>query len=134
MAAQKGISFLLKLGAAGVGGTLAAMRATSYKLGIEMVEITNKDSASFRTLLEGAGTKSLSISVSGLASTDATFETFKGLAQAASLNTYQLVEPDGDTIEASFLITNFEASGEYNKEFTFTATLESSGTLTFSNT
>jgi predicted secreted protein len=133
MAAQKGISFLLKLGAAGVGGTLAAMRSTSYKLGVEMVEITNKDSASFRTLLEGAGTKSLSINVAGLATTDATYETFKGLAQAAALNTFQLLEPDGDTIEASFLITNFEASGDFNKEFTFTATLESSGTITFSN-
>jgi predicted secreted protein len=134
MTAQKGILFLLKLGASGAGGTLAMMRATSYKLGVEMVDITNKDSGGFRTLLEGAGTKSLTIDVSGLACTDSTFETFKGLAQAGSLNTFQLVEPDGDTIEASFLITNFSASGDYNKEFTFTATLESSGTIAFSNT
>ncbi|CAN5263350.1 hypothetical protein BH10PLA2_BH10PLA2_00660 [soil metagenome] len=133
MAAQKGISFLLKLGASGVGGTLAGMRATSYKLGIEMVDITNKDSAGFRTLLEGAGVKSLTVNASGLASTDTTYETFKGLAQAATLNIFQLVEPDGDTIEASFLITNFEASGDYNKEFTFTCTLESSGALTYNN-
>ena len=134
MAAQKGISFLLKLGASGSGGTLAAMRATSYSYGVELVDITNKDSASFRTILEGAGTKSLSINVSGLACTDATFESFKTLAQAAALNTFQIYEPDGDTIEASFLITKFEASGDHNKEMTFTATLESSGTITFSNT
>ncbi len=39
---------------------------------------------------------------------------------------------NGDTIEGLFQITNFELSGEYNGEQTFTCTLESSGAWTFS--
>lgn len=131
MAAQKGRLYLLKLGADGSGGTVAGVRTSSAQIGNEAVDITNKDSAGWRTLLEGAGTQSVDISVEGVSTDGATYETLKGYAQAGSLNAMQLLGPDNDAISGSFMITSFQESGAHNAEITFTATLQSSGTITF---
>lgn len=129
MSAQKGRLFLLKIGGTAIGG----LRATSMTINNEAVDITNKDSAGWRTLLEGAGVQSVDISVSGIAETQATFEMFKGYAQAGTINAYTLTAEDGDSISGNFLITSFEEAGDYNAGQTFTASLQSSGTVTFSN-
>jgi TP901-1 family phage major tail protein len=131
MAAQKGRLYLLKLGADGSGGTVAGVRTASAQIGNEAVEITNKDSAGWRTLLEGAGTQSVDISIDGVATDGSTYETLKGYAQAGSLNAMQLIGPDNDALSGSFLITSFQEAGAHNGEITFTASLQSSGTITF---
>ncbi len=131
MAAQKGRTFLLKLGTAGAGGTVAGVRTTGATINNEAVDITNKDSAGWRTLLEGAGTQSVDISVDGIASDGSTYETLKGYAQAGSINGMQLVGDDTDAISGSFLITSFAETGAHNGELTFSASLVSSGTVTF---
>lgn len=131
MAAQKGRLFLLKLGASGAGGTIGGSRNLSAQIGNEAVDITNKDSSGFRTLLEGAGTQTLDLTFDGIASDDSVYETFKGYAQAGSINAMQVIGPDNDALSASFLITSFQESGAYNGEITFTASLQSSGTITF---
>jgi predicted secreted protein len=61
----------------------------------------------------------------------ASVETFQGYAFAGSINAMAMGWADSDTLEASFLITKFEITGEHNGEQYFTATLESSGTYTF---
>ncbi len=130
MAAQKGRLFLLKLGASGAGGTIGGSRNLSAQIGNEAVDITNKDSAGFRTLLEGAGTQTLDVSFDGVATDDSVYETFKGYAQAGSINAMQIIGPDNDALSASFLITSFTEAGAHNGEITFTASLQSSGTIT----
>ena len=62
MAAQKGNLFLLKLGVAGAGGTLAGMRTTNLSINNTPVDVTTKDSSQKRTLLAGAGVQSMVIS------------------------------------------------------------------------
>jgi len=131
MAQQKGRLFLLKLGSDGLGGTLAGLRENSFTINNEPVDVTNKDSGGWRTLLEGAGTQSVSISANGVASDSATYETLKGYAQANSINGYQLIGPDNDALSGSFQITSLQESGAHNDAITFSITLESSGTISF---
>jgi TP901-1 family phage major tail protein len=134
MTAQKGSALLLKVGAvAGSPVTVAGSRNNSIKLANEMVDVTNKDSAGYRTLLQGAGTQSISLSIDGTAVNDAAFSTLQNNAFNNTISTYSVFFDNGDTLEGSFQITSFEVAGAYNKEQTFTATLESSGSWTFTN-
>ncbi len=126
-----GRAFLLKNGTWSGGTTVADCRSHSVKINHEMVDITNKSSAGFRTLLEGAGTKSISISFGGVVSNDTGFETLLGYLNSGSINAHAVGFADGDTIEGSFMATSVEITGEHNGEQAFTATLESSGSWTY---
>lgn len=131
MAAQKGISFLLKQGTAAAGTTLAGMRATSLTVNNETVDVTNKDSAGARTLLAAAGVQSLTVNASGVFTDAVVEETVRGYAFARSINAFGIVFENGDKIDASWYISNYERAGEYNGEETYSLTLESSGAITY---
>lgn len=131
MANYKGRDFVLKNGTWSGGTTIADCREHTLRINHEAVDTTNKSSNGFRTLLEGAGTKSLSITFGGVMTNDAGFETFQGYANAGSINAHAIGWADGDTIEGSFQVTSFEITGSFNNEQAFSATLESSGTWTF---
>ncbi len=126
-----GRSFLLKVGTWSGGTTVADCRTHGLKLNNEQVDITNKSSAVYRTLLSGAGVQSVQITLGGVMTNDAGFETFQGYAFANSINAMAMQWADGDTLECSFAVTDFEVTGEFNGEQTFTATLQSSGAWTF---
>ena len=133
MTAQKGISMLLKLAADGSGGTVAGLQTTTLTINNEMVDVTNKDSAGWKTLLQQAGVQSISITANGTADNAATFATLQGYAQVNSINPFQMVYGNGDTVGGNFQVSKFEIAGTYNKEQTFVITLESSGQWTFTN-
>jgi TP901-1 family phage major tail protein len=134
MAAQKGNSLLLKAGAvAGSPVTVAGLRNTSLKLANDMVDVTTKDSGGYRTLLQGAGQQSVTITADGTADSAAAFSTLQNNAFNNTISTYSVFFDNGDTLECAFQITAFEVAGTYNKEQTFTCTLESSGQWTFTN-
>jgi predicted secreted protein len=131
MTNYKGKDFILKLGTWSGGNAIADCRTHSLKIGNAQVEITNKSSNSFRTLLEGAGTKSLGVTFGGVVTNDTYFETFQGYAYANSINAMALGGMgDGDYVEGSFAISDFEITGDHDGEQTFTATLMSSGAYT----
>ena len=137
MTAIKGRDWYLKLGTAGAGGTLAGVRTTSIKLNDEEVDITTKDSAGWRELGEAFGTQSVDIEVEGIFSNSATYETFQGYAQARTINGFQLISAaaaDTDAVSGLFQITGFTINQPLNAETTFSCTLKSSGTITFTNT
>jgi len=131
MTNYKGRDFLLKNGTWSGGTTVADCRTHAVRLNNETVDITNKSSGGYRTLLEGAGTRSVQVTFGGVVSNDAGFEAFQGYAFANSINSHALGWGDGDTLEGSFQVTSYELTGEHNGEQTFTATLESSGSWTF---
>lgn len=131
MAAQKGLSFLLKQGTAAAGTTLAGMRSTSFTVNTEIVDVTTKDDAGVRNLLAGAGVRSFTISASGLFTDAAVEETVRGYAFAGTANAFGLVFENGDTIDASFIISSYERSGEYNGAEEYSLTLEADGTITY---
>jgi predicted secreted protein len=134
MTAQKGNSLLLKAGAvASSPVTVAGLRNTAIKRANSMVDVTNKDSAGYRTLLQGAGQQAVTITADGTADSAAAFSTLQNNAYNNTLSTYSIFFDNGDTLECSFQITQFDVSGAYNKEQLFSCTLESSGQWTFTN-
>ena len=43
----------------------------------------------------------------------------------------QVIGPDNDAVSAAFLITSFQEAGNYNDEIKFSASLQSSGTVSY---
>ena len=132
MAAQLGKSLLLKINVSGSMTTVGGMRSTSMTLNDEMVDITNKDSGSQRNLLAAGGVHIMSISASCVY-TDTTAETtLRSKFATSTFESYNVIVPDLGTYAGTFQITSLEYAGEYNGEATYSVTLESAGSVTFS--
>ena len=130
MAAQTGRSFLLKDGTAAAGTIIGGMRVTSFAVDGAMVDVTNKDSAGYRTLLAAAGIVSLSIQASGVLDAAAMETTLLNRCIARSLDAYGIVFDNADKIDGSYQLTKFEAAGGHDDAQTYNLTLESSGAIT----
>ena len=141
MAAGKGSSFLLKENSTGTPATVGCLRSTSMSINGEMVDITNKDSNAFissgndkaRDLLQGGGVRSMSLTASGVFTDSSTENLVRGFAFDGAIQNYDLVFSDGSKIAGAFLITSYERAGEFNGEETYSLTLESSNTITYTN-
>jgi TP901-1 family phage major tail protein len=141
MAAGKGSSFLLKDNSTGTPATVGGLRSTSMTINGEAVDITTKDSNAFissgndkaRDLLQGGGVRSMSISASGVFTDSSTENNIRGFAFDGAIQNYDLIFSDGSKISGAFLITSYERAGEFNGEETYSLTLESSNTITYTN-
>ena len=141
MAAGKGSSFLLKDNSTGTPATIGGLRSTSMTINGEAVDITSKDSNAFissgndkaRDLLQGGGVRSMTISASGVFTDSSTENILRGFAFDGAIQYYDLVFSDGSKISGAFLITSYERAGEFNGEETYSVTLESSNTITYTN-
>jgi len=122
---EKGLLFLLKLGAA----TIAGMRSTGLVINGEEVDVTTKDSAGWRELLAGAGTTSFTLTASGVFQDNSNVQTLQASVIAKTLSTYSIVFESGDDYTGSFQCTNVQIDGEHNGETTYSVTLESSGVV-----
>ena len=49
------------------------------------------------------------------------------------IQNYDLIFSDGSKIAGAFLVTSYERAGEFNGEETYSLTLESSNTITYTN-
>jgi TP901-1 family phage major tail protein len=141
MAAGKGSSFLLKDNSTGTPATIGGLRSTSMTINGEAVDITSKDSNAFissgndkaRDLLQGGGVRSMTISASGVFTDSSTENILRGFAFDGAIQNYDLIFSDGSKISGAFLITSYERAGEFNGEETYSVTLESSNTITYTN-
>ena len=142
MAAQKGSSFLLKDNSGGSAVAIGGLRSTSMTINGELVDITAKDSATFdgqsgkdigRALGEHMGIRSMSISASGVFTDSSTENLVRGFAFDGAIQNYDLMFADGSKVAGAFLITSYERAGEYNGEETYSLTLESNGTITWTD-
>ena len=141
MAAGKGSSFLLKDNSTGTPATVGGLRSTSMTINGEAVDITTKDSNAFissgndkaRDLLQGGGVRSMSLSASGVFTDSSTENLVRGFAFDGAIQNYDLIFSDGSKIAGAFLITSYERAGEFNGEETYSLTLESSNTITYTN-
>ena len=111
---------------------VAGLRSRSIKMGAEIVDVTHADtSGRWRTLLDAAGVQSMSITGAGVF-TDSSAEGEMVEAQmAGSVRDAKILIPGYGTFEGPFKVTDLEIGGEYNREVTFSATLESAGAVTF---
>ena len=141
MPAGKGSSFLLKDNSTGTPSTIGGLRSTSMTINGEAVDITTKDSNAFissgndkaRDLLQGGGVRSMTLSASGVFTDSSTENILRGFAFDGAIQNYDLVFSDGSKIAGAFLITSYERAGEFNGEETYSVTLESSNTITYTN-
>ena len=142
MAVQKGSSFLLKDNSSGTPATIGGLRSTSMTINGEAVDVTNKDSATFtgssghdidRELGGNMGIRSMTISASGVFTDSAGENNLRGAAFTGTAVNYDLVFGDGSDVKGAFLVTSYERAGEFNGEETYSVTLESSGTVTYTN-
>ena len=125
----------------GTPATVGGLRSTSMTINGEAVDITTKDSNAFissgndkaRDLLQGGGVRSMSITASGVFTDSSTENIMRGFAFDGAIQNYDLVFSDGSKISGAFLITRYERAGEFNGEETYSVTLESSNTITYTN-
>lgn len=131
MAATRGRLMLIKLGSAASGTQLGGLRDTTFSMNNQVIDVSTKDTDGWRSLLEDGSLKFFTISGNGIFQDSATDETMRGYVFANSLNTFTFVFPNGDIIEGTFQITQYERSGSYEGAETYSITLESSGIPTF---
>lgn len=134
MSEKAGKDLLLKKEVStGVYETMAGLRSKSVSMSADGIEVTNHDSNQFRTFLDGAGIRSMSLSGSGVFKEDQTLNQAHDDWSAQTLKKYRVIDDAaGKTFEALFKITTMERAGEYNGEQTWSVTLESSGEITIS--
>ena len=134
MTAQAGRDLLLKLDQGSIGSfqTVAGLRTRRLSLNAATVDITNADSAGrWRELLAASGTRSASISGSGLFRDQASDAAVREIFFSGTIVPWQVVIPDFGTLEGPFQITALEYAGRHDGEVTFEMALESAGLLAF---
>lgn len=127
MAADTGRDFLLKKASTAIAGC----REDSISLDGSPIDITSKSDSGFRTLAAFAGTKALDISTSGV-------WIDKIMRDAAVLESANLLLTDitldfadGGTISGNFYLASYEETGSHEDAVTFSASLQSSGSWTY---
>lgn len=132
MTAQKGSAFLLKIGDGAqppAYATVAGLRTTQMSINGDTVVVTHKDSGGWRELLSGAGTRSVSVSASGIFLASEAEAAVRAHALAGTIDDYELSFEDGERLRGRFLVQRLDYAGDFNGERTYTLQLESSGAV-----
>jgi len=130
MAAQKGSAFLLKISDGGspvAYQTVAGLRTTQLSINGSQVVVTSKQSAGWRELLSGAGTRSVSVSAAGIFLGSLAEDRIRANALSGEIDDYELSFEDGAKLRGQFLVQRLDYAGDFNGERNYTLQLESSG-------
>jgi TP901-1 family phage major tail protein len=126
MAAISGRKLRIKRGSTAIAGA----RSDSITINNEPIDITDKDDAGWRTMLADVGVRSIDCEVEGIL-TDSTFLALAVGTASALLEAYT-IEVDGiGDFTGNFYLASFAVTGEQADATTFTASIQSSGTITF---
>jgi predicted secreted protein len=126
MAAISGRKLRVKRGSTAIAGA----RSDSITINNEPIDITDKDDAGWRTMLADVGVRSIDCEVEGIL-TDSTFLALAVGTASALLEAYT-IEVDGiGDFTGNFFLASFAVTGEQADATTFTASIQSSGTITF---
>jgi len=111
--------------------TIGGVRTNGITLNNNPVDITNVDSNGFQELLADGGVQSLSISLDGIVVDNTPFETMQTQADDRTLIWYRLSFATNGVISARFAVASLQIGAPYDGAQTFSATLSSSGAITF---
>lgn len=134
MAAEKGRSFVLKLGdgtSSEAFTTIAGCKVTGFNFSGEDVDIGDKDDAGWQVLLADAGKKAVSLTISGVFKDSAVEALLAVAAIAQTIDNYELHFESGDKYAGAWQVSGLEYSGAEVGELTFTCNLSSSGVIGF---
>ncbi len=109
---------------------LANCRSNSQSIGNETIEVTDKDGAPDRTLIEG-GIRSSDVSASGVFTDAASIKLMKQWTRAGSIKNFRTIDGLGNSQTGAFLCATFEHAGEFDGEQTYDVKLMSSGVMTY---
>lgn len=130
MTAQTGAAFLLKISDGAqppAYQTVAGLRTTQMSINGDTVVVTHKESGGWRDLLSGAGTRSVSVSASGIFLGSSAEAGVRSHALGGTIADYELSFEDGEKLRGRFLVQRLDYAGDFNSERTYTLQLESSG-------
>lgn len=111
---------------------IAGVQSKSASINNAPVDITSDDDAGFRKLLSDPGVQSLDLSVEGIMKDDDLMA--RAIAGTALLDTLELRITGVGTIAGTFFLANFELGAPTSEGTTFSASLQSSGSFTYTPT
>ena len=136
MAAEAGRDLRIAYDADGAGSGTAAViagaRTDSMTINNEPIDITDKDDAGVRTMLNNVATKSIEISCTGVLKNDTLITLADSAAEDAALNFFEIDVGSLRSYRGQWFISSFEVTGEQEDAITFSMTLQSSGAITAS--
>jgi predicted secreted protein len=110
---------------------LASVRAKTVTINGEPIDITTDNSAGYRTLLGEAATRSIDMSVEGLTDDDTLRAIILGAGGSLLLTDVTVDYPDGASLAGDFFLNSMEESGQHTDAVGFSASLQSSGTWSY---
>lgn len=125
MAKEAGRDLLIKKNAV----TVAGVRVVGMTWAGQPVDVTDQGDSGITTYLADTfGNETLEISVEGLEDGDVLAAIGLGTSSTAKhLSDITLTRANGDVIAGTFIMTNYQETGNYQEAVTFSATLVRSG-------
>jgi TP901-1 family phage major tail protein len=124
MAALSGRKLRIKRGSTAIAGA----RSDSITINNEPIDITDKDDSGWRTYLADVGVRSIDCEVEGVLD-DATFLALAVGTSSALLEAYTIDIIGLGEFTGNFYLASFALTGEQADATTFTASIQSSGTI-----
>lgn len=109
---------------------IAGARTDTLTINAEPVDITDKDDAGWRTLLADVGVRSLEGTIAGVTLDATLIGVIMGTASSLLSNHTILITGLG-TFSGDFFLSNVELTGEQEGAVEFSATIQSSGVITW---
>jgi predicted secreted protein len=132
MAAKAGRTLRIKYDSGAGAVVIAGARTDNFTINREGIDITDKDDDGVRALLAETGTFSIDASVEGVLKDDTLLALAADPTQTA-LYDFEIDVGGLGTFSGSWYLANFDATGaEGTDPITFTANIQSSGTITYS--
>ena len=131
MAAAAGRELRIKYNSGGGAIAVIGAQTDSFTINREPIDVTSKDDSGVRTLLAETATFSIDANVEGVLKNDTLLALFADPTQT-SLYSFEIQVAGLGTFSGSWFLANFESSGAEGAEaVTFTANIQSSGTITY---
>jgi len=111
------------------GAAITGVREMGVTANGEPIDVTSDEDDGLRTLLSEAAELSVEISLAGIAKENALFD--DAMAITGREQTIAMTYPDGSTLGGQFFLSNYSESDPYRDASTFTATLLSTGAITY---
>jgi predicted secreted protein len=113
------------------GVTLAGIRDKSFSLSVDNVDVTSDSSAGYRELHDEAGQISMDISFSGVMQGVVLRNLILAAGTSLQFTDFTLTDSTGGVFAGTWNLGGYEETGSYNGEITFSGSLQSSGTLSY---
>lgn len=111
--------------------TIGGVRVTNLTVNNNPVDITNVASGGFREMLADGGTQGVDVSLEGVVVDDTAFETFLAQAHDRTSIYHKFSFAGSGVIEGRWVVGTFGYGAPHDGAQTFTASMMSTGTVTF---